>query len=46
MNEKLDELIKLAGKLYGELKALKENLPLKEATKNRTEADYIKRIVI
>lgn len=34
MNE-LNELIKLAGELYGKLKAYKENLPKKE-TKNES----------
>lgn len=35
MNE-LDELIKLAGELYGKLKAYKENLPKKEVKKEAT----------
>lgn len=36
MNE-LNELIKLAGELYGKLKAYKENLPKKEETTNKED---------
>jgi len=36
MNE-LDELIKLAGELYGKLKAYKESLPKKEETTNKED---------
>lgn len=38
MNE-LDELIKLAGELYGKLKAYKENLPKKEVKKETSKKE-------
>ena len=40
MNE-LNELIKLAGELYGKLKAYKENLPKKEKKEETTKEDVV-----